>query len=216
MKKQIINLALMLMSITLFFGCNEVAQVTEEPEIDWSQSYLPLQVGNEWHYELVSRDTVNTRGFVIVRGSKYIHKNLFYEVFTNIEGFYATHLQSQKIINEVDGGYTFYISSSDGEKYYVFDQGNIILYRDLIVEKLECAQNGVERTTVETERYVFSTKLADLDVSALEYNLLCNTSEPYRNIYFSGVGCIITGFGRHTYKLTFAKVNGKEFGEKLE
>jgi len=219
MKKQIVNLALMLMSITLFFGCNEVAQVTEEPEIDWSQSYLPLQVGNEWHYRRIFTSQVDGKSDtsytvfqileeVTLEGERYMK-------VLDTDGRFGLTNPYPKVFSEIYDSpkpLNHYIKTRDGISFDIFILKEQRIYRDFSNPDLNSAENEFTISMTDTNH------LNDLSFLTGKQQLVYsfNQTHTLTSIYEKGFGCIEASVSLNKFELFYAKVNGREYGEKRE
>lgn len=192
------QLVLVLVLIT-FIGCNEDSP-TEPLYTNFTESYFPLHIGNEWQYESTRDDS--TYFYYRISGKETIANK---EYFVIIDNFYGLD--------------TNYIRSDNGVQYYIYKENRDMPYRDFrnitLIKDTYNNQNidcKIELNSIN----VIKTKAGEFkDYAAVEEG---NTSLDGGTMYYyvKGIGLINSWWFIGKIDLVYSKVNGVETGEKLK
>ncbi len=188
-----INLILIFAALLFFSACDS-NQTTGQTNIE--ASYFPLQVGNQWYYE-VDSDTVQLYTKVTGKTTK-----------DGREYYILDYVQRQGP-GSVGPEKTMYLRSPDGLKIYEYKNNTEKLYRNF--SEVIADTNYIKKYITSRRDYV--------DIPIGRFNDIINVTDVgfERDAggtmdYAKGVGLIRAGWFRGVYYLKYAKVNGKEIG----
>ena len=189
--KAIISLIFAIFIIALF-SCDSSQPIEQD---NTETSYFPLQVGNEWIYE-VDRDTVQLYTKVTGKTTK-----------NDREYFILNYVQYQGP-GKVSEEKTMYLRSPDGKKIYQYENDAETLFRDF---------SEVITDTNYTNKYITS-KRDYIDIPIGRFNDVINVravgfdrDAGASMDYAKRVGLIRAGWCRGSFHLKYAKVNGKVY-----
>lgn len=193
------NLIFILLLLILV-SCKQEAP-TENTLLSPEDSFLPLQVGNEWIYNYHYGNTDTTK-YIKVIGTKNINNNDYFIVVNNI------HV-------ELD---TNYIRTEDGLKYYFYKENNDYIYRffkDTTIKRVD------SYTIYDIKSKFHSESIDTVDSDIGKHSSYMEVEEgTIENdggtifYYVEGIGLVYSYWFIGNISLVYAKVNNVEYGEK--
>lgn len=189
---------LLIVAIITMVGCKQEAPTHF---LDVEESFLPLQIGNEWNYEL-STDT-NIIFYMKVINMKLINTLEYYVVINNFH-------------NKID---TSYIRTSDGMNFYIYQDNKeyvYLIFKDTTIndgiyksQKLNVKIRNESRDTIKTKAGNFNS-YAEVE----EGDISKDAGTVY--LYTKGIGLLSKFWFKGKMTLVYAKVNNVEIGKKIE
>lgn len=187
------NLILIIVLIA-FIGCSED---TPTESTNFEDSYLPLQIGNEWQYEHNYYDSI------------YNYKVIDKQNISNKEYFV--------MINDYNRGDTNYIRTDNGVDYFWYLNNKEYTYR--IFKDIETNSGTYNSRRLKcdirtNDQYNINTEAGDFtNIAIVEEGTIANDGGVMFE-YGKSVGLIRTWWFKGELKLVYAKIGDKIYGKK--
>lgn len=204
MKKIILFILLALIAIS----CGDDDENIEK-QIDLSDTYLPLEVGNQWQYEYYANDSTANLSLKVI-GKTTINNKEYFEVENlNLLIGYGEYKDEKTFIRSSDG-ITFYALVENEEKIFrIYDEVDVtenIFHLRLRGNYFENAKFTVSSIFGDLNSFFISSiNFPEIDGGYDEYSL-------------KGIGIVGRGaecIGICNMQLNYCKVGDKEYGEKV-
>jgi len=189
---------LIFFSVVLFMmlmaACND-----EQPTkiTNLSNSYLPLEIGNEWRYKrYYSIDDTFDLYFKVTNKTTFNGK----EYFKIEHNFYFNSVENKPIDS------TLYIRTTDSVIYYKYINGNDYIYKIFKDTILENNENIPYMKFSLAVHGLIQTPVGDFESIRVEEGL---GTEPSISYYSNSIGLIKRAWFGGYFEMIYAKVNGK-------
>jgi uncharacterized protein YxeA len=198
------NIFTIIVSFIFLLSCSED---DEKVYVDMNNTYLPLNLGNEWHYK--STNEIDSTIY-ISKITNYVKqgKNCYFEMTTD------RHYKPGASNNETE---KIYLRTSDGINYFSFVNGREYIYR--IFKDISISE-GTYRNEIQTSKILPDE--FKVQTLAGTFSDICNIEVGETSFdvgifkkYAKGIGLIETGWFRGQNTLIYARVNGYEYGERI-